>query len=134
MINHINWHSVEQDGWPTKKGVYLIVRPTNELEDRLCIDYLYSTDPPEWSRCTLEEITHYIPIEDIPMPKANNGGMEIWVEGNVDATNIVAKGHTQISAEKINTQNIMQGNGTLIRGEIDIIQPSSNPQNTNTAS
>lgn len=63
MINHINWHSVEKDGWPTKKGNYLIVRRTNNPEGRVCTDYLYSIDPPKWSRCTLE---------DIPMPKANN--------------------------------------------------------------
>ena len=73
MINHINWHSVEQDGWPTKKGVYLIVRLTNNPEGRVRTDYLYSIEPPEWSGHSLEEITHYIPIEDIPMPKANNG-------------------------------------------------------------
>ena len=78
MINHINWHSVEKDGWPTKKGVYLIVRLTNNPEGRVRTDYLYSIDPPEWSRCSLEEITHYIPIEDIPMPKANNGCREYY--------------------------------------------------------
>ncbi len=71
MINHINWHSVEKDGWPTKKGVYLIVRRTNKPEGRVRTDYLYSIEPPEWSGHSLEEITHYIPIEDIPMPKAN---------------------------------------------------------------
>ncbi len=68
MINHINWHSVEKDGWPTKKGVYLIVRRTNKPEGRVRTDYLYSIEPPEWSGHSLEEITHYIPIEDIPMP------------------------------------------------------------------
>ena len=74
MINHINWHSVKQDGWPTKKGIYLIARGTNKPEGRMCIGYLYAIEPPEWSRCSLEGITHYIPIEDIPVPKANNGG------------------------------------------------------------
>ena len=58
----------------------------------------------------------------------------IWANETIDATNIAAYGDSGIWAEKINTQNIMQGNGTLIRGEIDIIQPSSNQQNTNTAS
>ena len=97
MINHINWHSVEKDGWPTKKGNYLIVRRTNKPEGRVRTDYLYSIEPPEWSGHSLEEITHYIPIEDIPMPKANNGCREYYSQpyraildesGNIIFTNL----------------------------------------------
>ena len=46
--------------------------------------------------------------------------------GTIDAEKIAAKGYARIWAKKINTQNIMQGNGAIIRGEINLIQPSSN--------
>lgn len=57
----------------------------------------------------------------------------IWAWGTIDAINIAAKGLAGIWAKKINAQNIMD-DGVIIRGEINIIQPSFNPQNTNTAS
>ena len=118
MINHINWHSVEKDGWPTKKGIYLIARGTNELEDSLCIDCLYSTDPPEWSLCTLEEITHYIPIDDISMPKAKNGGAVMLVNSR---------------RRKYYFQWLRKNLGEM--GKINLINPpQTNQQNTNTAS
>ena len=47
----------------------------------------------------------------------------------IDTINIAAKGLAGIWAEKINTQNIMDGDRTRIHGDINLIQPSSNPQN-----
>ena len=64
---------------------------------------------------------------------AAKGNAEIWAE-TVDTINIAAKGRAEIWAHEINVQNIMDDDGTRIRGEINIIQPSSNPQNTSTAS
>lgn len=54
-------------------------------------------------------------------------GIRAW--GTMDAVNIAAYGDAGIDADEINTQNIMDDTGTRIRGEINIIQPSSNPQN-----
>ena len=59
---------------------------------------------------------------------------EIWANKTIDAKNIAAKDCSGIWAKKINAQNIMDDDGAIIHGAINIIQPSSNQQNTNTAS
>ena len=71
----------------------------------------------------------------------------IWANGTIKAINIETKDYAQIRAyeintiniaaysdagiwaKKINTQNIMDDDGKRIRGDINLIQPSSNPQN-----
>ena len=57
----------------------------------------------------------------------------ILADKTIDAKNIKADGDAKISALEINTQNI-NDDGTGIYGDINLIQPSSNPENTNTAS
>ena len=51
---------------------------------------------------------------------------EIWANKTIDATNIAAKDCSEIWAKKINAQNIMDDDGAIIYGDINIIQPSSN--------
>ena len=57
----------------------------------------------------------------------------IWANKTIDATNIAAYGNAGIWAGIINAQNIME-DGVIIHGKINIIHPSSNQQNTTTAS
>ncbi len=57
----------------------------------------------------------------------------ILANKTIDAKNITADGDAKISALEITTQNIMD-DGERIHGEINIIHPSSNQPNTNTAS
>ncbi len=52
----------------------------------------------------------------------------IWANKTIDATNIAAYGNAGIWAGEINAQNIME-DGVIIHGKINIIHPSSNPQN-----
>lgn len=58
----------------------------------------------------------------------------IWEAETIDATNIVVCGDAVISAKEINVQDITDESYKGINSEINIIQPSSNQQNTNTAS
>ncbi|MCX8749035.1 hypothetical protein J3U75_06520 [Snodgrassella sp. B3088] len=57
---------------------------------------------------------------------AAHGNAGIWAGKTIDAENIAAHGLAGIWAEKINTQNIMDGDRTRIHGDINLIQPSSN--------
>ena len=57
------------------------------------------------------------------------GNAAIWAKKTIDATNIAAYGDARISAKKINTQNIIDDSYDGIHGEINLIRPSSNPQN-----
>lgn len=50
----------------------------------------------------------------------------IWADETIDAKNIAAKDCSGIWAEKINVQNIMDDTRWRIRGDINLIQPSSN--------
>ncbi|MCX8749041.1 hypothetical protein J3U75_06550 [Snodgrassella sp. B3088] len=62
------------------------------------------------------------------------GDARISAEETIDAVNIAAYDQSEISAKKINTQNIMDDTRWGIRGDINLIRPSSNQQNTTTAS
>ena len=57
----------------------------------------------------------------------------IWAV-TIDTINIAAKDYAAIWAHEINTQNIMYDDSARIHGYINLIQPSSNQQNTTTAS
>ena len=59
---------------------------------------------------------------------------DIRVEETIDTINIEAYEDARIEANEINTQYIMDDDGTRIHGKINLIRPSSNQQNTNTAS
>ncbi len=52
----------------------------------------------------------------------------------MDAVNIAAYDHSGIGADEINTQNIIDDSYDGIHGKINLIRPSSNQQNTTTAS
>ena len=52
----------------------------------------------------------------------------IWAV-TIDTINIAAKDYAAIWAHEINTQNIMYDDSARIHGYINLIQPSSNPQN-----
>ena len=58
----------------------------------------------------------------------------IFVEETIDTINIAAYDQSEIWAKKINAQNIMDDSRWGIHGDINLIRPSSNQQNTNTAS
>ena len=62
------------------------------------------------------------------------GDARISAEETIDAVNIAAYDQSEIWAKKINTQNIMDDTRWGIHGDINLIRPSSNQQNTNTAS
>ena len=62
------------------------------------------------------------------------GNAAIWAKKTIDAINIAAYGDARICAQKINVQNIMDDTRWGIHGDINLIRPSSNQQNTNTAS
>ena len=62
------------------------------------------------------------------------GNAAIWAKKTIDAINIAAYDDARISAKKINVQNIMDDTRWGIHGDINLIRPSSNQQNTNTAS
>ena len=53
----------------------------------------------------------------------------ISADETIDAVNIAAYDDAGILAAEINTQNIMDDSRWGIRGDINLIQPSSNPQN-----
>ena len=59
---------------------------------------------------------------------------DIRVEETIDTINIEAYEDARIEADEINTQYIMDDDGTRIHGKINLIRPSSNQQNTTTAS
>ena len=59
---------------------------------------------------------------------------DIFVEETIDTINIAAYDQSGIWAQKINVQNIMDDSRWGIHGDINLIRPSSNQQNTNTAS
>ncbi|WP_367422532.1 hypothetical protein [Snodgrassella alvi] len=54
---------------------------------------------------------------------------DIFVEETIDTINIAAYDQSEIWAYEINAQNIMDDSRWGIRGDINLIQPSSNPQN-----
>ncbi|WP_370387393.1 hypothetical protein [Snodgrassella alvi] len=62
------------------------------------------------------------------------GNAAIWAKKTIDAINIAAYDDAGISAQKINVQNIIDDSYDGIYGDINLIRPSSNSQNTNTAS
>lgn len=57
------------------------------------------------------------------------GDSVIWAEKTIDAINIAADGYAVIGAEKTNVQKITPDDWLGLHGDINIIQPSSNPQN-----
>lgn len=71
-------------------------------------------------------------INTINIATKNYAIIRAWK--TIKAINIAAKDRSKIWAKKINTQNIMDGDGKRSHGKINLIRPSSNQQNTNTAS
>lgn len=75
MDDFLNWKSVEKDGLPKKRGVYLITIKEirsfkSHIPSQVGIDWYY----PElgmWGYCDSDKcrITHYIPLYRIPMPE-----------------------------------------------------------------
>ncbi|PIT48572.1 hypothetical protein BHC51_04835 [Snodgrassella alvi] len=74
MDNFLNWCSVEKDGKPKKSGKYLIrvkfSYPFEDVPPTAFMDY-YCNIKGEWRKYDSEarNITHYIPLSEIPMPK-----------------------------------------------------------------
>ncbi|PIT10693.1 hypothetical protein BGI40_01670 [Snodgrassella communis] len=75
MDNFLNWKSVEKDGLPNKRGVYLVTIKEirlfkSHIPAQVGIDCYY----PElgmWRYCDSDKrrVTHYIPLYKIPIPE-----------------------------------------------------------------